>query len=67
MGKRMLRGWQGPKAGRGVGSGRCGGWTGRRGDGEGWMATGGGGGAGWRQGGGVRKGAMGSERWGGEQ
>ena len=43
MGKRMLRGWQGPKAGRGVGSGRWGGWTGRRGDGEGWMATGTGG------------------------
>ena len=40
MGKRMLRGWQGPKAGRGVGSERWGGWTGRRGDGEGWMATG---------------------------
>ena len=29
MGKRMLRGWQGPKVGR------WGGWTGRRGDGEG--------------------------------
>ena len=43
MGKRMLRGWQGPKAGRGVGSGRWGGWTGRRGDGERWMATGTGG------------------------
>ena len=43
MGKRMLRGWQGPKAGRGVGSGRWGGWTGRRGDGEGWIATGTGG------------------------
>ena len=43
MGKRMLWGWQGPKAGRGVGSGRWGGWTGRRGDGEGWMATGTGG------------------------
>ena len=41
MGKRILRGWQGPKAGRGVGSGRWGGWTGRRGDGEGWMAGGG--------------------------
>ena len=27
MGKRMLRGWQGPKARRGVGSGRWGGWT----------------------------------------
>ena len=54
MGKRMLRGWQGLKAGRGVGSGRWGGWTGRRGDGEGWMAT-----EGWRQGGGIWKGAMG--------
>ena len=43
MGKRMLRGWQGPKAGRGVGSGRWGGWTGRRVDGEGWIATGTGG------------------------
>ena len=40
MVKKMLRGWQGPKAGRGVGSGRWGGWTGRRVDGEGWMATG---------------------------
>ena len=44
MVKKMLRGWQGPKAGRGVGSGRWGGWTGRRVDGEGWMATGRGGG-----------------------
>ena len=44
MGKRMLRGWQGPKAGRGVGSGRWGGWTEGRGDGEWWIATGGGGG-----------------------
>ena len=35
MGKRMLIGWQGPKAGEGVGSTRWGGWTGRRGDGEG--------------------------------
>ena len=34
MGKRMLRGWQGPKARRGVGSGRWGGWTEGRGDGE---------------------------------
>ena len=42
MGKRMLRGWQGPKAGRGVGSGRWGGWTGRRGDGEGGWQRGGG-------------------------
>ena len=41
MGKRMLRGWQGPKAGRGVGSGRWGGWTEGRGDGEWWIATGG--------------------------
>ena len=41
MGKRMLRGWQGPKARRGVGSGRWGGWTEGRGDGEGWIATGG--------------------------
>ena len=40
MGTRMLRDWQGPKAGKEVGSGRWGGWTGRRGDGEGWMATG---------------------------
>ena len=40
MVKKMLRGWQGPKVGRGVGSGRWGGWTGRRVDGEGWMATG---------------------------
>ena len=39
-GERMLRGWQGPKAGREVGG--VGGWTGRRGDGEGLMATGGG-------------------------
>ena len=44
------------------GSGRWGGWTGRRGDGEGWMATGRG-----RQGGRIWKGAMGRERWGGEQ
>ena len=36
MGKRMLRGWQGLKAGRGVESGRWGGWTGRRGDGKGY-------------------------------
>ena len=35
--------------------------TGRRGDGEGWMVTGG-----WRQGGGIWKGAMGRGRWGGE-
>ena len=70
MGKRMLRGWQGLKAGRGVGSGRWGGWTGRRGDGEGWMAT-----VGWRQGGGIWKGAMGRGaigtgrgwQWGGGQ
>ena len=46
MGKSMLRGWQGPKAGRGVGSGRWGGWTGRRGmggvdgNGEGEMGKG---------------------------
>ena len=52
MGKRMHRAWQGPKAGRGVGSGRWGGWTGRRGDREGWMAMG-------RQGGGIWKGATG--------
>ena len=52
MGKRMLRGWQGPKAGRGVGSGRWGGWTGRRGNGEGWMAMGRG-----RQGGGDGEGS----------
>ena len=39
MGKKMLRGWQGTKAGEG--SGRWGGWTERKGDGEGWMATGG--------------------------
>ena len=56
MGKRILRGWQGPKAGR------WGGWTGRRGDGEGWMATGSG-----RQGGGIWKGAMRKGRWRGEQ
>ena len=62
MGKKMLRGWQGLKAGRGVGSGRWGGWTGRRGDGERWMATGRG-----RQGGRIWKGTMGRERWGGEQ
>ena len=55
MGKRMLRGWQGPKAGRGVGSGRWGGWTEGRGDGEWWIATGGG----WRQGGGIWKGQRG--------
>ena len=43
MGKRMLRGWQGPKAGRGVGSawevgrvdGRKGGWGGVDSDGGG--------------------------------
>ena len=57
MGKRMLRGWQGPKAGRGVGSGRWGGWTGRREDGKGWMATGGGGG-------GDREGESGRGQWG---
>ena len=62
MGKRMLRGWQGPKAGRGMGSGRWGGWTGRRGDGDRWMATGRG-----RQGGGIWKGVTGRGRWGGEQ
>ena len=70
IGKRMLRGWQGLKAGRGMGSGRWGGWTGRRGDGEGWMATGG-----WRQGGGIWKGATGRGaigmgrgwQWGGGQ
>ena len=50
MVKKMLRGWQGPKAGRGVGSGRWGGWTGRRVDGEGWMATGRGEGGGDREG-----------------
>ena len=60
MGKRMLSGWQGPKARRGVGNGRWGGWTEGRGDGEGWIATGG-----WRQGGGIWKGATGRERWGG--
>ena len=31
----MLRGWQGPKVGRGVGSGRWGGWMEGRGDGSG--------------------------------
>ena len=56
MGKRMLRGWQGPKAGRGVGSGRWGGWTEGRGDGEWWIATGGGG---------EREGESGREQWGG--
>ena len=40
MGKRMLRGWQGLKAGRGVESGRWGGWTGRRGDSNGEVETG---------------------------
>ena len=35
MGKRMLRGWQGPKARRGVGSGRWGGLMEGRGDGSG--------------------------------
>ena len=60
MGKSMLRGWQGPKAGRGVGSGRWGGWTVRRGDREGWMAVGRG-----RQGGGIWKGTTGRGRWGG--
>ena len=34
MVKKMLRGWQGPKAGRGVASRRWGGWTGRRVDGN---------------------------------
>ena len=43
MGKRMLRGWQGLKAGRIMESGRWGGGTGRREDGKGWMATGRGG------------------------
>ena len=54
MGKRMLRGWQGPKVGKGVGSGRWGGWTGRSRDAEVWMATGRG-----RQGGGIWKGSTG--------
>ena len=58
MVKKMLRGWQGPKAGRGVGSGRWGGLTGRRVDGEGWMATG-------RGGGGDREGESGRGQWGG--
>ena len=57
MGKRMLRGWQGLKAGMGVGSGRWGGWTGRRGDGEGWRQRGGDG---------DREGESGREQWGGE-
>ena len=47
MGKSMLRGWQGPKVGRGVGSGRWGGWTVRRGMGRG----------GWQRGGGDGKGS----------
>ena len=37
-GEKQIRGWQGLKAGRGVESRRWGGWTGRMGDGEGWMA-----------------------------
>ena len=66
------------RAESGEGSGRWGGWTGRRGDGEGWMATGGGGGE--RQGGGnleggnregeMGRGAIGTGRgwqWGGGQ
>ena len=40
MGKRMLGAQQGLKAGRGVESRRWGGWTGRMGDGEEWMAMG---------------------------
>ena len=60
MGKSMLRGWQGPKAGRGVGSGRWGGWTGRRGI---WRG-------GWQRGGGDGKGSNRDGKrvqWGGGQ
>ena len=48
------------RAERGEGSGKWGGWTGRRGDGEGWISTGGGGG-------GDREGESGRGQWGGEQ
>ena len=41
-GERMLRAWQGPGAERVVGSGRHGGWTGRRGVGSGRYQLGGG-------------------------
>ena len=47
MGKRMLRGWQGPKAGRGVGSGRWGRVDGRKG---GWGGVDSDGGVGDREG-----------------
>ena len=50
------------RAESGEGSGRWGGWTLRRGDGEGWMATVRG-----RQGMRIWKGAMGRRRWEGEQ
>ena len=52
MVKKMLRGWQGPKAGWEVGGGDSG-------QEEGWMGRGGwqpGRGGGWRQGGGIWKG-----------
>ena len=70
MGKRMLRGWQGPKAGRGMGSGRWGGWTGRRGDGDRWMATGRGNLEGGNREGEMGRGAIGTGKgwqWGGGQ
>ena len=64
-GEKNAEGLARAESGEGSGKWEVGRVTGRRVDGEGWMATGRGGG--WRQGGGIWKGATGRERWGGEQ